>query len=434
MSPITVGLIGFAFLFGLLTLGVPVAVCMAIVGLGGLWYFVGPHASLVTIVVTPLETVSSYALAVLPLFLLMAHICFASGLSRDIFDLARKWLGHQRGGVAMATVAGCAGFAAISASSMATASTMGLAAIPEMKRLKYDPALATGAVAAGGTIGILIPPSGALIIYGIITETSIGRLFIAGMIPGILEAVFYMITIYILCLWKPSLGPPGPSFSLREKMAAFGSCGEVVGLIILVLGGLLVGWFTPTEAGAVGAFGAILFSLIRRRLSWKKFADAILETMKTTGLIYAILIGANILIGFIALSTIPTQLSNAVGALPLPPLAIMGVMILVYLFLGCFIDVMAMILLTIPIFFPLALSLGFDPIWFGIIIVRVMEMALITPPVGMNVYIIAGVAPDVPMQTIFKGIIPFLIADVFHVALLLFVPAIVLFLPSLMMG
>jgi C4-dicarboxylate transporter DctM subunit len=332
----------------------------------------------------------------------------------------------------MATVAGCAGFAAVSASSIATATTFGLQALPEMKRYNYDPALATGCIAAGGTMGILIPPSGMLIIYGIFTGTSIGRLFSGGMIPGILEAIFYMITIYILCLWKPSLGPRGPSYSFREKIAAFGSCGEIVGLVVLVLGGLIIGWFTPTEAGAVGAFGAIVLSLIRGRLTWSKFKHALAETIKTTGMVYVILIGAFILNYFLAVTTIPFWLADTISALPLPPLAIMAAMIMVYLFLGCIMDAAAMILLTIPVFFPLAMSLGFDPIWFGIIIVRVVEIGMITPPIGVNVYVIAGVAPDVPMQTIFKGIVPFLIADVFHVLLLLFVPAVVLFLPGLM--
>jgi C4-dicarboxylate transporter DctM subunit len=432
MSPIAIGFICFFILFALLAIGLPIGIGMALVGFGGLWYLVSQGAAICKMAIVPFETVSSYEMAVLPLFLLMAHIVFASGMVTDLYNLAAKWLGRQRGGLAMATVGACAGFSAVSASSVATAATMGLVAIPQMKRLGYDPALATGSVAAGGTMGILIPPSSLLIIYGILTQTSIGRLFVAGIVPGVLEAIFYMIVIYILCLWKPSLGPPGPSSSFKEKIVAFGSCGEIILLIVLVLTGLIIGWFTPTEAGAVGAFGAILLSLIRRRLNWQKFKEAVFETIKTTGMIYLILIGAFIFNYFLAVTRMPFWLAETVGGLALPSLATMGLVILVYLFLGCFIDAFAMILLTIPIFFPLAMTLGFDPIWFGIIIVRVMEMAMITPPIGMNVYVIAGVAPDVPMQTIFKGIFPFLIADIFHVALLLFVPAVVLFLPSLM--
>jgi len=432
MSPVTVGIVGFVVLFTLLALGLPIGFGMLGVGFAGFWYLVSQTAALSKIATSPFSTVSSYDLAVLPLFLLMAHITFVSGLSRDLYNLAAKWLGRLRGGLAMATVGACAGFAAVSASSLATAATIGQVALPEMKKYKYQPALSTGCVAAGGTIGILIPPSAVLIMYGIITETSIGKLFMAGVVPGVLEALFYMATIYILCWWKPSLGPQGPSFSLREKVAAFGSCGEIIALIALVLGGLMIGWFTPTEAGAVGAFGAFVFSLIRGRLNWQKFKQAILATMKTTGMVYGILIGAFVFNYFMAVTTIPFMLADLVGGLPLPPLAIMGLVLIVYLLLGCIMDAGAMILLTIPIFFPLALTLGFDPIWFGIIIVRVCEMGMITPPIGINVYVIAGVAPDVPMQTIFKGIIPFLIADLFHVMLLLFVPAIALFLPTLM--
>ena len=432
MSPVTTGIVGFVLLFTLLALRTPLGVSMFLVGFSGLWYLISQSAAVVKIGLIPFETMASFELAVLPLFLLMAQVIFAAGLSRDMYDVAAKWLGHQRGGVAIATVGGCAGFAAVSASSLATAVTMGLVAIPEMKRLNYDPALSTGCVAAGGTIGQLIPPSAGLITYGIITQTSIGKLFLGGMVPGILEALFYMGTIYILCTWKPSLGPPGPRYSLREKMATFKSCGEIIGLIVLVLGGLIIGWFTPTEAGAVGAFGAISFSMIRRRLDWEKFKHALVETMKTTGMLYGILIGAFLFKYFLAVTTIPFVLADFVGGLPLPPLAIMVLVMTIYVFLGCVMDALAMILLTIPVFFPLAMDLGFDPIWFGILLVRMTEIGLITPPIGMNVYAISGIAPDVPVTTIFKGIIPFLIADVFHVALLLFVPAVVLFLPKFM--
>jgi tripartite ATP-independent transporter DctM subunit len=309
---------------------------------------------------------------------------------------------------------------------------MGLVALPEMKKHKYDVSLATGAIAAGGTIGILIPPSSILIIYGIITETSIGRLFSGGIVPGVLQAIFYMITIYLLCRLKPDYGPRGASFNLREKIAAFASCGEIIALILLVLGGLIIGWFTPTEAGAVGAFGAIIFSMIRRKLDWQKFKQALIETMKTTGMIYCIMIGAFIFNYFIAVTTIPNALADTVSGLSVPPLLIMLLTIVVYLFLGCIMDAGAMILLTIPVFFPLVISLDFNPVWFGIIVTRVVEIGMITPPIGMNVYVIAGVAGDVPISKIFKGIFPFLIADVVHVALLLLIPGIVLFLPSVM--
>lgn len=432
MSPVIVGVIGLVALFTLLALGLPIGVGMALVGFGGLWYLISQGAAIVKLGIIPFEVMTNWGLATLPLFLLMAHVVFAAGFSRDLYNVAAKWLGRQRGGIAMATVGGSAVFAAISASSLATAVTMGLVALPEMKRYNYDPALSTGCIAAGGTMGQMIPPSAGLITYGIITGTSIGRLFAGGLIPGIIEAVFYIITIYILCRWKPSLGPRGPRYSLKEKVISFASCGEIIALIILVLGGIILGWFSPTEAGAIGASGAIIFSLFRRRLNWEKFKNALIETMKTTGMLYGILIGAFVFKYFMAVTTIPFAIADFVGGLPLPPLAIMGLIMVVYLFLGAIMDALAMILLTIPIFFPLAISLGFDPIWFGVILVGMTEIALITPPIGMNVYAISGIAPDVPVTTIFKGIIPFLIADFCRMAIYLFFPVVVLFLPSIM--
>jgi len=362
-------------------------------------------------------------------------VVFVSGMGRDLFNLASKWLGHKRGGVAMAAVAGSGVFAVVSASSIATATTMGLVSIPEMRRLKYDPALATGAVAAGGTMGVLIPPSGALIIYGILTETSIGKLFAAGIIPGILEALFYILVIGILCWWKPKLGPPAEKAPLGEKIKSLGGCGEIVALIIFVLTGLIIGWFTPTEAGAVGAFGAIIMCALRGRLTWDSFKTAIVETLKTTGMIYGILIGALIFNVFVAASTIPYVLSEFIGNMALPPHAILVMVLVLYFFLGCFLDVAAMTVLTIPIFFPLVVSLGFNPIWFGIIFVRMAEIAMITPPIGMNTFVIAGVVKEmgIPMETVFKGIIPFLLADFLHVTLLILFPSLSLFLVKLMM-
>jgi len=379
MNPVLVGFIGFAVLFALLALRMPIGSAMALVGFGGIWHLISGQAALTKLATVSFETVANYELAVLPLFLAMAHIVFSTGMGKDLFDLAHKWLGNRPGGVAMASVAGCAGFAAVSASSVATAATMGLIALPEMRRLKYDPALATGSIAAGGSIGILIPPSGVLIIYGILTETSIGKLFIAGIVPGVLEAVFYIVTIYIVCLFNPALGPKGERYSFKEKILAFKNCGEIIGLIIFVMTGLLVGWFTPTEAGAAGAFGAILFSLIRKRLTWQKINEAFLETVKTSGMVYLILIGALILNVFVTLTQIPFIVSEYINGLALPPKAIMVVVMLVYLGLGCFVDAMAMTVLTIPIFFPIAIRLGFDALWFGVLVVRAMEIGMITP-------------------------------------------------------
>lgn len=432
MSPVVIGLIGFILLFVFLAYRMPIGAGMALLGFIGLWYLISRSAAFAKLAIVPFQTVTDYNLAVLPLFLLMAQVVFITGMGTNLFDMAAKWLGHLRGGVAHATIVGCAGFAAVSSSSIATAATMGMVAIPEMKRLNYDSALATGAIAAGGGIGILIPPSGVMIIYGVLTETSIGKLFAAGIIPGILEALLYMGMVYALCTWRPSLGPRGEKASFRERFAAFGQAWEIIFLIIFVLGGLIAGWFTPTEAGAVGAFGAIVISLVRKRLSWQKFNTAIIETLKTTGMIYGILIGAFIFNYFLAVTTIPTVVANFVSTLSLHPLIIMAIIMLIYLVLGCFLDAAAMTVLTIPIFFPLALKLGFDPVWFGIMVVMAMEMAMITPPIGMNVFVISGIAKDIPIQTIFRGIIPFLGADLLLVVILLFLPAIVLFFPRLM--
>jgi len=290
MTPIEAGILGLILIFVFIAIGLPVGISMGVIGGAGVWYLISGDAALAKMAFVPYERIISYDLATLPLFILMANVVFASGLATDLFNLAAKWVGRRPGGLAIASVGAAAGFAAVSASSTATSATIGLVAVPEMKRYGYANTLATGSVAAGGTMGALIPPSGFLIIYALITENSIGRLFAAGMIPGILEAIFYMVTIYIICRWNPSLGPPGPKYSFKEKIAAFGTCGEIIALIILVLGGLIIGWFTPTEAGGVAAFGAILFSFLRKRLTWKKLVEAFVETMKTAGMIYYILI------------------------------------------------------------------------------------------------------------------------------------------------
>jgi tripartite ATP-independent transporter DctM subunit len=341
-------------------------------------------------------------------------------------------LGQLRGGLAMATVGACAGFAAISGSSLATAATMGTVALPEMKRYKYDSRLATGAVAAGGTIGILIPPSVILILYGIITEQSIGKLFLAGFIPGVLEAVFYMVTIYILCKINPFMGPPGPRTSFLSKITSLKNTWIVLALFVLVIGGIYLGVFSPTEAAGVGAFGAFIFGLARRRLGWQALKSSLADTGRTTAMIFVIILGAMILGYFLAVSRIPFELADIVGTLAVNRYVILVLILIVYLLLGCVMDSMAIMLLITPIFFPLAISLGFNPIWFGILITRMTEIGLITPPVGLNVYIIRGVAKDVPMQTIFRGIVPFLIADICHVALLIALPQLSLFLPGFM--
>ncbi len=433
MTPLVIGYIGIAALIILLFSGIHIAVTMGLVGFLGIVYLTGWEAAFSVLGAVPYSAFGNYDLSVAPLFILMGSFCFHAGLSKDLFDTVHKWLGHFRGGLAMATVGACAGFAAVSGSSLATAATMGTVALPEMKRYKYDPQLATGAVAAGGTIGILIPPSVILIIYAVLTEQSVGKLFLAGFIPGVLEAVFYIGVIFIICRIRPEMGPPGSKTSFIAKVKSLKGTWIVILLFLLVIGGLYFGIFSPTEAAGVGAGGAFIFALARRRLNWQNFKGSLFATTKTTAMIFAILLGAMIFGYFLAITRLPFALADFIGGLPVNRYVIIIFILVLYLFLGCVMDAMGMILLTVPILFPVAQSLGFDAIWFGIIIVRVFEMASITPPVGLNVFVIKGVAKDVPMGVIFRGIIPFLMADFVHVAFLIAVPQIALFLPNLMM-
>jgi len=431
MSPVETGIVGIIILIVLLFSGMHIGVGMGLIGFLGFAYLSGFHSALGVLKTVPYSTFSQFDLSVIPLFILMGAFAFNAGLSEDLYRAVYKWLGHLRGGLAMATVGACACFAAICGSSLATAATLGSVALPEMKKYKYDPALATGSIAAGGTIGILIPPSVILVIYGIITELSIGKLFLAGFIPGILEAVFYMITISIITSINPNLGPRGPKTTLNEKFIALSKTWEVLFLFLLVIGGIYLGVFTPNEAAGVGAFGAFIFGILRKKLKWKNFKESFIDTGKTTGMIFLIILGAMILGYFLSVAKLPSELARFVSELPVNRYVILIMILIVFLLLGCIMDSMAIVLLTVPIFYPLILKLGFDPIWFGILVTRMTEIGLITPPVGLNVYIIKGIS-DVPMGTIFKGITPFLIADLCEVALLIAFPQLSLFLPSLM--
>jgi len=432
MTPLEIGIAGLAVLFVLLFMGLPVGICMGVVGFVGFALISGLEPALGVIRIVPYSTFSSYSLSVIPLFVLMGNLAFHSGLSSDLYHTARAWLGRLRGGLAMSTVAACAAFAAISGSSVATAATMGKIALPEMKKYGYSDELATGTLAAGGTIGILIPPSVILIIYGVLTENSIGKLFLAGFIPGVLEAVFYMVTISILCFLNPALGPAAPPSKMREKLASFKGSWGVLALFLLVIGGIYFGIFSPVEAAGIGAFGTFLFGLARRKVGWREFKDSLLDSTITAAMIFIIMLGANIFGYFLAVSGLPQSLAEAMVQLPVNRYVILLIIIIVYIILGCVMDSMAMILITVPIFYPLIIQLGFDPIWFGIIIVRMCEIGLITPPVGMNLYVIKGIRPEVPMGTLFRGVVPFIATDCAHVLLLVGVPALSLFLPNLM--
>jgi C4-dicarboxylate transporter DctM subunit len=432
MTPLTIGYIGIGLLVVLLFSGIHIGVVMGAVGFLGIACISGWAAGLIVLKTVPFTTFANYSMSVVPLFILMGGFCFYAGISKELYDTVHKWLGHLRGGLAMATVGACAAFAAVSGSSLATAATMGTVALPEMRRYKYDPALAAGCIAAGGSIGILIPPSVPLIIYGILANQSIGKLFIAGIIPGVLEAIFYIITIYILCRLNPARGPSGSKTGFMEKITSLKATWGVLLLFIIVIGGIYFGIFSPTEAAGVGACGACIFAMVRRRLGWPNFKASVVGTVKTTSMIFVIFLGAMILGYFLAVTRLPFELADFVGGLPVNRYVILGLILAVYFVLGCIMDSLAMILLTVPIFYPLITALGFDPIWFGIIIVRAAEIGLITPPVGLNVFVIKGITKEIPMYTIFRGIIPFIIADICHVILLVIVPQVATFLPGLM--
>jgi len=432
MSPVAAGIVGIALLVSLFLLRMHIAFAMALVGFVGFAYLTTPVAALSLLSRDIFDSFSSYPLSVIPMFILMGTFAFASGISRRLYKTAYAWVGHLRGGLTIATVFACAGFGAICGSSTATAATMGLIALPEMKKYKYDDTLATGTVAAAGTLGILIPPSTVFIVYGIMTEQSIGKLFISGILPGILLSILFAITVAILCWRKPSIGPPGPPTTWKEKLKATTGIIETLILFILAIGGLFLGWFSPTQAGAIGAGGALLIGLARRELSWRSFFEAGKEGLRTSCMVIFIITGAIIFGHFMAVSRIPFVLAEWLGGLPIHPMAIMGVIIFIYLIGGCFMDSMGLIVLTIPIFYPIVIKLGFDPIWFGVIIVLVAEMGVITPPVGVNVYVIKGISPDVPLETIFKGIFPFLVALIIVTIILVIFPQIATFLPKYM--
>ena len=405
---------------------------LALVGFVGMALLSGSKAALGLFSNIPFSTTANYSMCVIPFFLLMGEFAYQAGLSQSLYQTAYRWLGHLRGGLAMATVVACGGFAAVSGSSLATAATMGTVALPEMKRYDYAPSLAVGSVAAGGTIGILIPPSTILIIYGILTEQSIAKLFFAGFLPGILSVIYYLIVIYVLTKRRPELGPPGPRTSFRQKILSLKDTWLVLMVFVLIMGGLYAGIFTPTEAGAVGATAILMISLINKKMTWKGLSSSLLETGETTSMIFVILIGTMIFGRFLAATKLPMNLASFVVGLPVPKTVILAIIIAFYFIFGCIMGTLPLVVLTVPIFFPLIQALGYDPIWFGIVIVMVSEIGLITPPVGMNVFIIKGVAKDVPLATIFKGIFPFLIADVARLTTIIIFPQICLFLPKLL--
>ena len=434
MSPAEIGVLGMGVLFALLFLGVPVGIALGAVGSVGFAAVSGFQPALGIVRLVPYSTFSNYGLIVIPLFVLMGNFAFHSGMSGDLYNTARAWFGRVRGGLAMSTVAACAAFGAVCGSSVATAATMGKIALPEMKKHDYDDALATGTLAAGGTLGILIPPSVIMIIYGVLTGNSIGKLFLAGFLPGMLQAVFYMVLIGGICLLYKKKGPAGEPISIWNKVKSLRHSWAVLILFALVIGGIYFGIFSPVEAAGVGAFGAFFISLVRRQLNWTKFKHSLTDAVMTSGMIFIIMLGANMFGYFLAVTGLPRALSESLLALDVNRYWILLIIMIVYIVLGMFMDSMAMILVTLPIFYPVVMELGFHPIWFGIIVVRVAEIGLITPPVGMNLYVIQGIADRVPMGKVFRGATPFVVADFVHVAVLVALPVISTFLPDIMMG
>ncbi len=432
MSPTLAGLFGIAALLALLAARMPIGIAMALVGAIGIAVLNSPEAALTVLGSYPYSYSAVHALSVIPLFVLMGNFAAVSGMGGDLYAAAHAWIGHRRGGLASATILACAGFAALSGSSVASAVTMGRVALPEMRHYGYDPRLAAGVVAAGGTLGILIPPSTVLIIYAILTEQSIGRLFLAGFLPGLLLTALFVLTVIVVCWLRPGLGPPAAAAPLGERLAALGRASALLVVVIVTLGGIYGGVLTVTDAAAVGAFLTMVHALWRGRLTLAALTDALLQTVRTTSMVFLILIGAHIFTPFLALSRIPTDLADALAAFALPAGAVLAVILASYIVLGMFLEGFAMLVLTVPIVFPIVTALGYDPIWFGIFMVIVLEMGLISPPVGINVFVVKGVAEGVPMGKIFAGILPFWVAMLVCVLILVAFPQIALLLPNTM--
>ena len=431
MSDPLVGLLGFLVSLLLIAAGVPVALSLGFIGIAGYAILNGIPGALFVTGAGPFEAIFPYSLSVIPLFLLMGVFSSRCGLSTDLFQAANAMLGRLRGGLAMATVCACAAFGAICGSSLATVATIGRVALPEMRKAGYDDRLSSGCVAAGGTLGVMIPPSILLIIYGLLTEQSIGKLFSAAILPGILATALYAIGIAVSVRLQPSLIGDHVQTTSVEKWTAVKKAWPVAAMFIVVIGGIQLGVFSPTEAAAVGAAGAMLMAGIRGALDRQSMISAMRETIELTGMIFLIIIGAALFNFFIETSGLPQFLVTVVESSGLPPFGVLLLIMAFYLVLGCFMDAMSMIMLTIPFVFPLVSALGIDPIWFGILVVTVAELGLITPPVGMNLFVVQGVASDLKSGTVMRGIVPFILADTVRLALLIGLPAISMYLPSL---
>jgi len=430
MSPVEIGLIGVGFLLLLFFLGMPVSFSMAFIGWIGYCFLVSPMAGSKLFIRDIFTVFTSYPLSVIPAFVLMGSYAFASGISERLYKAAYDIFGHLKGGLTVATVVTSAGFAAVCGSTSATVATIGKIALPEMKRYKYGDTLATGCIATSATLGILIPPSTIFIVYGILTEQSIGKLFIAGVIPGLILALLLALTTILICYIKPKLGPPGPKTSWKEKIKSLSGVSEAIILFGITMGGLFAGWFTPTQAGSIGAAGALLIGLIRKKINWRTFTTATKDGVLISCMILFLIAGATVFGHFMAVTRIPFLLLESAKKLSLSPTTFLTLICIFYIIGGCFMDAMALVVLTVPFIFSIVTRLGYDPIWFGVVIVLVSELGVVTPPVGVNVYVLKGIAQEIPLETIFKGVMPFLGAIIITLIILILFPDIATYLPK----
>lgn len=431
MSPVMLGLIGLVVLVVLILLRMWIGAAMALVGFLGYGYIMGFKAAYAVVAQIPYTTVANYTLTTVPLFILMGEVLARTEVGVDLYDAAYKWVGHLRGGLAMATVFACTLFAAICGVSGPAVVTMGRVAYPEMKKRNYKDTIATGSIVCAGTLAFLIPPSVVFIIYAILTEQSVGKLLMAGILPGLLLSSLYILTIFLLTRLNPDLAPSGPKASFRERVRSLSKIWHALALFIIVLGGMYVGVFTPTEAGAIGAFGAVVITALYRRLTWKALWEALLEATTITSFVFLMIVGAYILMKFLAVSGLTQALAELVEEIGVSKYGILSAIIVLYLILGMFLDIISAVILTMPVIYPLIKYLGFDPIWFGVIVVILIEIGLITPPVGLDTYQLSGVT-GISVSTIFRGAIPFLIAALVGIALIILFPQIALFIPSTM--
>lgn len=432
MSLTAVGIIGIIILLLVLFfLGMPVGFAMGVVGFCGFWYVVSFKAAVAMVGTDVWATFSKYGLTVIPLFILLGYLAFNSGIAERLYDAAYKWFGHWRGGLAIATIGADELFAAICGSNTATAATMGAVALPQMKKYNYSTMLSSGTVVTGGTLGTVMPPSVVLIIIGLQTEQSIIKLFLGGILPAILLGLLFVFTIWLICRVNPELAPPGPKTTLKEKIKALGGIMEAVAIFILVIGGLYAGLFTPTEAGAVGVFFTLLVTGITKRLTWKGIWDSIMDTLRISSMVFFLVTGAIIFGRFLAVTRLPFHIAEFAATLPVSPYVILAIVLLIYLIGGCFVDSLGFLVLTIPIFFPLGMALGFDPVWYAIILTMVTTMGAITPPVGVNIYVVKALAPEIELATIFKSVSFFLMACILCIILLIIFPDIVLLIPHM---